>query len=964
MNKVFIVLISILAIGFSTPKLMAQGVDSRRAQLIGVIDEELSEVARINKQSGSRNPELMLRMAELLLEKARLIKEQENTRFLKLSPKRRKKASRDRFFSKSRAYFKQAQKTCEYIIKRFKNFDEKGDVYYIMAYNAKEFQQERKAKKYFDRAVKNSRPGTMTRKRSEIALAEIYYNNNEYGRAIPLYKRALLNSSKKERWWTKDAYNLAWSYFRQKKYDKAINMLERVEKLSANKKYIDMRDSVERDKAYFYTEAGRTDEAVALFKREGGDIAQNLIRVGKNLVNQGKFAAAAKSFEEALKNANSSQQKTEINVELISLYERFGQPERHLKAAKALFKDYKNKKLNAEQVKVLSYQVGRMGAILQKQGTSDTYDSRPKIKTKKGRQAVAYFEIMAKMEPKTAHRSTFHAGETLFAIGDVNKALVKYDAAVDLSRKNKDKKTYDLALQGMMMALDSDSLSPSVEKRYLEKAFKLHLASNPGKKSNSKVYQRLFTIYYEKGDIGGAQKTLLAFKKEFPRESGPQEAMVAKIMSYHQEEKDVEALRKWAKLLESGRFKVSPKYLENVRLTLLNLEFEDVENFNTKGEKKKALKGYLEIYKHPSSTDEAKKNAAYNISTLFFELGNVEFTHRWALNALKKMQPKDVLEYEETFLAFGNDFFSRRRFDKASDIYEKALIKVCRDKAKNKDLFFKNAVVVNLADGDTEKASKLTQTAYRCNVSNSKIVEAQLSTLKLLADKRRWSEFNNYFQEVEDTRQIWPELIYPLSRLQDALENVGRVDEAKALNTRILNYYNYSTKRNLQVPIEGLNVVAALYMRDVKREASVLANMQLSFPEERYNKTLEQMFSQLDVFTQAALRVLDTGSGEGIVSAYRFLVEEYDRFAKKVHRFTPPDKSQDYISSFKKAMRDVVAPISNKSREFKDEAVRQIQNSKILASDNSFFLRDLNIPLDLEYHPAEGTVLMDRGGRK
>jgi hypothetical protein len=153
-------------------------------------------------------------------------------------------------------------------------------------------------------------------------------------------------------------------------------------------------------------------------------------------------------------------------------------------------------------------------------------------------------------------------------------------------------------------------------------------------------------------------------------------------------------------------------------------------------------------------------------------------------------------------------------------------------------------------------------------------------------------------------------------------------------------------------------------MNDVRREASVLANMQLSFPEERYNSTLEGMFAQLDVFTQAALRVLDTGSGEGIVKAYRYLVEEYDRFAKKVYQFTPPGKSNDYITSFKKAMSDVVAPIANKSREFKNEAVRQIKNSKILASDNSFFLRGLNIPLDVQYHPAKGAVLMDRGGRK
>src|SRR5690606_25997722 len=115
--------------------------------------------------------------------------------------------------------------------------------------------------------------------------------------AVPLYESAL--RSKDTRWWTKDAFNLAWSYFRLKDYDRAIGMIREVGRLSASNQYVDMSREVERDLAFFYTEAGRTKEAVSFYKGKGGDVAANLLKVGIQLKNQGKFTIAEATLEEA-----------------------------------------------------------------------------------------------------------------------------------------------------------------------------------------------------------------------------------------------------------------------------------------------------------------------------------------------------------------------------------------------------------------------------------------------------------------------------------------------------------------------------------------------------------------------------------------------------------------------------------------------------------------------------------------
>ena len=78
----FLLLAVLVSAVFKTSPVKAN-VEQRRIQILNLIEEELREVKRLNKQNGSRNASLLLRMAELLLEKARHIKEKENfTSFL------------------------------------------------------------------------------------------------------------------------------------------------------------------------------------------------------------------------------------------------------------------------------------------------------------------------------------------------------------------------------------------------------------------------------------------------------------------------------------------------------------------------------------------------------------------------------------------------------------------------------------------------------------------------------------------------------------------------------------------------------------------------------------------------------------------------------------------------------------------------------------------------------------------
>ena len=72
-----------------TQETRAQTAAQRRVELLSIIDQEYKEVLRLNRNTRSTNPEFLLRMSELLLEKARLIRDEESKKILEIPPAQR-----------------------------------------------------------------------------------------------------------------------------------------------------------------------------------------------------------------------------------------------------------------------------------------------------------------------------------------------------------------------------------------------------------------------------------------------------------------------------------------------------------------------------------------------------------------------------------------------------------------------------------------------------------------------------------------------------------------------------------------------------------------------------------------------------------------------------------------------------------------------------------------------------------
>ena len=268
----------------------AQKLDDRRKQILAIVEDELDEVTKLAKQEDFRSPDTLLRISELNLEKARLWRETENEQYLALPAEERQKVTKSDYFKRSSQYFDVANDSAETVVKRFPNYKAIGEVYYILAYNYKELGRHELAQKYFQLSDKKSSPSSKIAVKSKTAQADYYFNAHKYKEAIPLYETSLNKTT--EKWWTKDAFNLAWCYYRTQKYDKAISLMRDIHKKSSNNKFIDMRGQVERDIGVFYVDSGRMNEAVKFYESLGMNYTEQFIKIANAITTQGRFSQA------------------------------------------------------------------------------------------------------------------------------------------------------------------------------------------------------------------------------------------------------------------------------------------------------------------------------------------------------------------------------------------------------------------------------------------------------------------------------------------------------------------------------------------------------------------------------------------------------------------------------------------------------------------------------------------------
>ena len=934
-------------------------IDERRKRILSIVDEELSEVSRLAKQQDYKAPDTLFRMAELNLEKARLFREMENEQYLAIPVKERVRVDKNDYFKRSTSFFTAANSAARTVAKRFPSYSNIGDVYYILAYNYKELGKDKLAQKYFRLASGKSRDPKITQK-SKLALADYYYNDKKYSAAIPLYEASIKKAD--DKWWTKDAFNLAWSYYRTKRYKDAIALMREVHKKSGGK-YVDMRSQVERDIGIFYVDANQINDAIKFYESLGLNYSEQFITIANAIVAQGRFEQAEKLLDRIKNIEKNREKRIEILLAELNLFEKFNRELKHLQVSRELVGLHEKSPLEKSQFSRLSFQVNKQAAELQKAATSEIYKNVPKTRRAKANQAIAYFDLAARLQPDDKAEKVFFQGETAFAAGTFVKATRIYISAFDHAVKEKNKKIMSQSIEGMLSSLGHPRISKKLAEKYYAPVYSRYLSVDTRSERANSIFVKYFNAQFDAGDIAGAEDTLTKFAANFPKDYKTQEGMLAKIMEHYRARKDYNKVKSYVSRINDGEFKVSKKYADALRSLMTKIQIEGVQQSLEKGDKGIALNGYHQIYESPESTPKAKINAAYNLSALYYELGDTGKSYFWSTTALKDMDVDDVTKFADSFLSIASGLFLRQSFAQSADLSYRMLAKLCRENSSNKVVAYKNAVFIALANNDLNKALEIKDFGKSCSVPESTIAEVSFEVLKDLAKAKRWETYEATLKELETNSKNAPLLIRPYEDLRVQYQTVGNEQEARMIFEKQNRFYQQAKAQKLDIPVEALDLMAERMLYSVLDKKQKLNQIKLNFPESEFNNAVKTKLQLLDQMTNDVNMIQKVGSGKGIVEAYKHVIEAYESFGNELKAFIPPDKPAEYVASFQKAMAEVHVPILQNADKQRTQIKKLISDNKILSFSNFDVLHPEG-ESNRRFFTEKEAVLMDRGGRR
>ncbi len=943
---------NLLLILFFSLSAFSQTASEKRQKIIKIINEEIKEVNRLSRQYKQKNPSVLFRKSELFLEKGRIIKEIENERYLDIPVKRRRKLKKKNYFKESYSLFLRARSVAQKLLKSFPGYDRSSDVYYILGFNEKEFGSNKKALEFLLKAERYAAPGSKSKIRAQNALAEIYYNQKKYRKAINYYEKNL--QILKDRWWTKDAYNLSWSHFRIRNYERAIELMKKVEDLSQKSQYIDMSGQVEKDIGLFYAESGKIKEGVTHYKKYNKDYTLELITIATFLKEQGKYAQALSVLTEALKISKTDKNKVKILLARIQLFDKYEKSNYHLKDCIALYRLTKNYQLTKDQFEIFKYQLKRQVGKLQNQIASPTYKKSKAVTKRKIKNVVSYLALLKDLEPQKKDDTNFYMAETYYQGDFFDKAIDSYQAAFKEASKRGDKKIMKLSMEGMLSAIGQPKSKFRNRDKYIYPVFNSYLAYDSRSTKAKEIYKRLYRNQYEKKNTVEMKKLLSKYANLYPKDIKNQEKMINSLIELYNQKKQAGQLALLMSELSGGKYKISSKARKNLFSVYQKIEIKRVEQSLAKGNYSKAIEGYLKIYSNKKSTAKAKANAAYNLMAISLKGLKLQETYNWGLKASKLMTDKDFYAYRSSFLSVSKYLFERMQFTASADLSHRSLGKICKSKTKLKQQFFNNAVINYRAFGNVNKIKSLRRLVKICGLPTSSLVLLDKEVLGLYLYDQKYESLGLYIGSISGNKELHPELAMYSTLIYNYYNDKKVFYKLKEWQRNIQNYYKSSQRQNKKVPVIVLDAIANFNMGSIQRLDNQVDNIQLSFPEKVFNSRLQGKLQKLNALTAEALKIQKIGSGRGIVTAFEILVSSYLKVAEEINSFEPKGKSPQYIKSFKKSMRQLTSPLFKKARDFEKQAQRAISKNEILTEYESRYRNfSYNVKDSLKFYDYE-----------
>ncbi len=922
-----------------------------------LIDKEIKVISSVKKIG----PALRYRLLALKTEKIKLTKEKENQLFLDHSVRGKTIGPKDSYFRGSKSEARAVEREATTLIKSYPNFNYTADLLYMLALNDRDYLEGKNVERYLLGALKRAPGGSPLIHATKTSLAEYYYNEKDYAKALRFYEDVLRN--KHDEWASKHTTNAAWCHFKVQNYPRSIELLEESFFLSKDKRYIDVSEQTLEAMSVFYVRAAMIDRGVAFYLKNAGDARVTyLLKLAKRATDQGLFNETKSTLDTALKvavtNKNVAEQ-VDVRLTELEIYRTFKRHDLFYNSAKDIYRLNKIAKIDTDKKQEAIDKIKELVGYLQIRVSRNSKVGVKDYDPEELKQTINYFSILSGLDPESRDQYAFYQGETYFSVGKWMNAANAYvralNTSIKISRfehqkliqaamvKSKSQKPPKVdytdsrlplkrkIMDSLLAVLEHGEFEPAKEQKLSLYAYKNHVLLWPRDERSQVIYPKLFNIYFAGKKYDDAHWTIDAYNQNYPEDIEKQRQMFTLVLDSYMNAKDTKKVASWIRKLEGGYLSFSKDTIVKATILLGNILFEGFNALDKAGKKEEALAGYNSLYMNPQYPKKIKANAALNSSILAGQLGRSQLSYDWMLKSQEVMSNEDALKNAAKYDALAETYALEGDFKLGAVAAHKNLRFLCAQRTPAKSDLYRRGIEYAIVLHDIKLAFETWKLADNCSLDlKEKLNSAKQMILfsAKMRDHRYLEALHQVLGGVSELVSVFAISYYDLYWDSVFTSSVN----SKAYMRRLEEYLSHpDMPSDIRSNVQALKASEQLVSK-IQRLNKFRFTDAPVFAEDQFNSELEAHFMTLKSLSDEASPLIKSKEVEVGIVLYEALIETSRNLEKAILAYTPRGVPPEFVEGFKTQMKSIAAELTGRSEDLTRLSFELRKNSKWMGS--------------------------------
>lgn len=910
-------------------------------ELEKVTDQLINQAYRLTQQfkTSKRRGELWLRLAELYVEKSRLIEYRIQTEFdvalrnyqsgqSKVRPKLNLSASQD--------YNRKAIQLYEWFLRDFPKDSKIDQALFFLGYNYFELGDEKKGKEYYERLTKEY-PNSSYVEESNFALGEYYFEQEKWKEALTYYAKVATN--KRARLFSFALYKSAWCLYKSGRVKDALASLERViragrvakgskDESSGGVSRIRLATEAMKDLVVFYAEVGAPKDAREYFEKVAGE--KNTFGLTEKLAyyyaDTGNRDGARYLFKEMIDLRPNAPKAYDYQYQIVSMYAASGNNTVFKEELYQWISNYgpesawheanlKNTELVAKATQLIETTLRNF--ILQQHQTAQ--NSRAEYSQKMARSGYELYFSTFKNSPRLDEMHFFYA-ELLFDMQDFERAAYHYTWVGTNAQQSK---YYERSMLNAVLSLEKKlptaeeikkivgNANEPVEFDRTLKAFETaaiaYTEATPKGENVVPIRYKLGSLYYYYNQF---DKALKIFDEIITKHPKTQYAEFAANLTL-----DIYNLRKDYVGLESAGQKIlaNPDLAgsavgSQIKGILQRASFkkaQDLEATKDYGRSAEAYEGFA--VGNPAS--DLRVTAMYNAGVNYERAGNLVKALAMYAFVVGSKSNEGLRKNASKFAA--GLYEKTGQYAKAAEAFEAYASQNIKDKeAVN---FFFNAAVIR--DGMNSYTPAINNYQKYYDLSRNRDRNTAIFLIAKIwhrrgSPRKAIDYFKQYFATSPSDKVTLMETVYTLAKIH---EQMGQQKAAQEWYEKTVAIQRRISKPDAPI---GVNYAAEAKFKLVYKFYDDLKAIKIPANPQNQAKAVQQKLAALDRLKNELAAVIRYDDGYQVVASLTLIGQAYQHMAAAIYAVPmPKGLDEEGLKQYKAGVDGIAKPFQEKAVE-------------------------------------------------